>query len=120
MSKMVSVRLEDELVAWLDGYAEKRGVSRTELLGSAIESFRDDCERGVPDLRRAVRELRCEPKPGECVCPVFDDGRRGFRQACPVHGGRSREDFARLTAERSELFSRLKPPASVHGVKVKS
>lgn len=50
-------------------------------------------------------------KPGECSCPVID-GIRGFRKKCEVHGGRDRSDFARLTALRVEIASRLTAPAS--------
>jgi hypothetical protein len=52
----VDLRLDPELVAWVDGYAKERGVSRTDLLESALAGFKDDAERGVPELRRAARE----------------------------------------------------------------
>lgn len=54
-------------------------------------------------------------KAGECLCPVFEDGRRGFRGKCPVHGQRTKEDFARLTALRTAMFNELHAPPSAHG-----
>jgi predicted transcriptional regulator len=56
MAKAHAVRLDDETTEWLDRYAEERGTDKGTILRSAIESFRDDCERGVPELRRAARE----------------------------------------------------------------
>lgn len=50
MSKLVSLRLEDELASWVEAYREKRGWSRAELISAALRSFRQDCEGGVPDL----------------------------------------------------------------------
>jgi hypothetical protein len=48
---LVSVRLGDGLVEWVDGYAKKRGVSRTEVLNAAVREFRDACEGGVPEVK---------------------------------------------------------------------
>jgi hypothetical protein len=64
-------------------------------------------------LRLWKIELR--DKDGECTCPVFEGGVRGFRQKCEVHGGRGRSDFARLTALRCEIFSRVRAPESSRG-----
>lgn len=95
--KMVSLRLDEELVEWADGYAASRGVDRTRLLESALQSFRADCELGVPELKERIRRNR---------------------EASEVPKvRRTREDFARLTRERAELFSNLTPPPSVRGLK---
>jgi hypothetical protein len=55
----------------------------------------------------------------ECTCPVIQTESgppaRGFRQRCPVHGGQTRADFRRSTAERALLFRGLRTPASVLG-----
>lgn len=73
-----------------------------------------------------LRELWAEemaPREGECCCPVFEDGSRGFRQRCEVHGKRTREDFARLTVLRCEIVSRLRgvvPESGIIGGKGKS
>lgn len=117
-TKMVSLRLEEGLLAWADAYAEGRGVSRSELLEQAVLSYKDDCDRGVPEFRERLRRQQAvkTPKDGECSCPVLPNGRRGFKVKCPVHGGRTREDFARLTRERAELFSQLRTPDSVRGL----
>jgi hypothetical protein len=55
MAKVVSVRVPEDLADWLDGYAERRGVTRGALVLSALVEFRDSAERGVPDLDRAPR-----------------------------------------------------------------
>lgn len=64
MSKLVSLRIDDELVAWAEAYAKQRGSSRSAVLEEALRSFRQDCEGGVPDLPApeslAVREARAK------------------------------------------------------------
>lgn len=110
-TKMVSVRLDEGLVEWLDEYAKERSTTRTVLLENAIAGFREEARSGVPELRARVRAAQA-PREGECCCAVFPDGRRGFRQACPVHGGKTREDFAKATADRSELFRSMETPES--------
>lgn len=50
---MVSLRLPEELLEWATGYAESRGVSRTDLLVEGLRSFKEGCERGVPEIRAA-------------------------------------------------------------------
>lgn len=70
---------------------------------------------------RTLQEVRQEYKllladrPGDCSCPVLDDGERGFSVDCEVHGRRSKDDFAKLTALRAEMFSLVRAPASVRG-----
>lgn len=46
----VALRLEPELLAWVDAYAKGRKVSRQVVLETAVEAFRSDCEGGVPDF----------------------------------------------------------------------
>lgn len=71
----------------------------------------------LEELRRLWdSEMAPKGEPGECCCPVFEDGRRGFRQRCPVHGGRSRADFARLTALAAEVASRCRVEAGAGGI----
>lgn len=119
MSKVLSLRVEDDLADWVDSYAESRGVSRQVLLEGALASFKEDCEGGVPELRAKIRKVQAqsEPRDGECLCPTFllpnGKPKRGFKQACPVHGQKTREDFARACKERAELFEGLRAPASV-------
>jgi metal-responsive CopG/Arc/MetJ family transcriptional regulator len=57
VSKLVSLRLEDELASWVEGYREARGWSRAELISTALRSFRADSEDGVPDLVSASPEV---------------------------------------------------------------
>lgn len=55
MSKLVSLRLPDDVAEWIESYRQERGWSRAELIGQALSSFRRDCEGGVPDLPPAPR-----------------------------------------------------------------
>jgi predicted transcriptional regulator len=57
----VALRLEPDVLAWLDAYAKGRKVSRQVVLETAVDAFRAECQGGVPDLvdrepvRRAAR-----------------------------------------------------------------
>ena len=121
------MRVDDELAAWADEYAASRGVSRTALLESAIVSFRGDCEAGVPELRaraRAQSQVR-EPEQGVGDCPRREGGLGHVwsrsdleRRPCVFCGvpGRGPGGFLdRATADRAELFARLRAPQSVKG-----
>lgn len=134
MAKLpVAVRLDPALVEWLDGYAEKRGVSRQVLLESAIDSFVDDAERGVPELRAALKRQSAvaageEAGVGDCprrsgalghvFRPATEDPVRPCR-FCGLAGrlerpvGKTLVDapnhLSAASAERSALFSRLHP-----------
>lgn len=124
MAKVVSLRLDDELLEWATTYAESRGVSRTDLLIEGLRNFREDCERGVPEVRRAARE-RAQAIRGVGECPKSPRGHEwssGESRAC-VHCGRCGRDnvvagesggfFAEATMARAELFSGLRAPKSV-------
>jgi len=50
LKRTVSLRLDDGLVDWLDGYAAVRGVSRSVLVQAALVAFVEVCGRGVPEL----------------------------------------------------------------------
>lgn len=50
--KVVSLRLPEELLDWATAYAKERGVARSDLLVQGLQSFREDCEAGVPEIRR--------------------------------------------------------------------
>jgi len=133
---MVSLRLPEELLVWATEYAEARGVSRTELLASALVSFREDCESGVPELRQAARASSsvrrpdgegvgdCPDRPGELGhvwLPASEDGRRPCRFCgTPGRGDAvSREEgfFEQATKSRAELFATLRAPDSAFGRK---
>lgn len=96
MTKVLSLRVPDDLAAWADEYAGLRGVTRQDLLVSALESFREGCLSGVPELRARIRLVQ-EPV------------RSGLKPA--------REDFAVACRERAELFGGLRSPASARGGK---
>jgi hypothetical protein len=58
----VDMRLNPELVAWVDAYAEERLSNRTAIVTAALLNFREEAETGVPELDmegvgRAQREL---------------------------------------------------------------
>jgi hypothetical protein len=42
-TKMVSLRVDEELLGWATGYAKERGVSRTSVVEAALRSLREDC-----------------------------------------------------------------------------
>jgi hypothetical protein len=44
------LRLDEELAAWVDAYAEERSSSRTEIVEVALRALRDLASGGVPDL----------------------------------------------------------------------
>jgi hypothetical protein len=53
MAKMVSVRLDDGLIGFLDEYAKARGASRTDIVAAALRSFLEDTRTGVPEIKVA-------------------------------------------------------------------
>lgn len=143
-AKVLSVRVPEELAAWLDEYAKERGVSRTDLLASALASFREDAKAGVPDLRTKIAEVRaasrsatlaalqgignCPKRPGE-LGHVWGSHKTHPNRPCTFCGlyGRAGHDpskspeeqegfFAQATRERVELFAQLKAPNSVKGI----
>lgn len=46
----IALRLTPEALAWVDGYAKTRKVSRQVVLESAVAEFQEACGGGVPDL----------------------------------------------------------------------
>jgi hypothetical protein len=133
VSKPVAVRLADEVAAWVESYAAERGVDPSAILRTAVESFKRDCESGVPEIRELVRRqsvVRVEGRGvGDCskregklghvwAAPSVDPergcvhcGLRG-RQGVPV--GKAVEAapnyLSSASAARSEFFSRLRVP----------
>jgi hypothetical protein len=53
-SPKVSVRVEGDLMMWVDAYALKRGVTRSAVVNGALEAFRELCRSRVPDLGARV------------------------------------------------------------------
>jgi hypothetical protein len=66
---VISLRVDPDLLAWADGYAESRGASRTALFDAALRSLRDDAGRGPIDLP--------EKKGGPPTGPVRTASRAG-------------------------------------------
>jgi hypothetical protein len=71
-TKMVSLRVDEELLGWATGYAKERGVSRTSVVEAALRSLREDAAGGVPDLEdeRVPRPVRKPTPPPSVVPPV--------------------------------------------------
>lgn len=134
MSKVV--RVDDELAAWLEGYAKERGAAMSDVVSTALAGFKDDCERGVPELRRAAREqtyaARTVQGSGDCPQRAGDlphEWGSGEERPCVYCGmpGRAAHDPARpqrghlaqAAARRAEVFANLRTPDSIAGRKPK-
>jgi predicted transcriptional regulator len=130
VTKVLSLRVQDDLAEWADEYAEKRGVTRQALLEEGLRSFKADCEGGVPEIRAQAREQASLSRAvlGVGDCPknrmghVFASHSVDPRRSC-VHCKRPGRDgvdqsggfFHEATAARAELFSGLRAPKSSHG-----
>lgn len=47
---MLSVRVDPELLAWVEAYADARGTSRSAVVKAALREFRALARSGVPDI----------------------------------------------------------------------
>jgi hypothetical protein len=54
----IDLRLDPELVQWVDGYGRSMRWDRTTVITAALESFREDVAGGVPELGEAVESRR--------------------------------------------------------------
>lgn len=72
MAKVLSVRVDDDLAEWVEGYASRRGAKRAQVHEAALRAFRDLCASGVPDLPEARQggRPRGEAKPAT-VTPIM-------------------------------------------------
>jgi hypothetical protein len=131
-AKVVSLRLDEELLEWATDYARTRGVSRTDLLVEGLQSFREDCVAGVPEIRERARALSTVPTPpldGVGVCPAREDGlghvwrspREDVMRPCvfgcgvngrepEVQGRDSQGHLAEAGASRAEAFGAMRVP----------
>jgi integrase len=91
MAKAHAVRLDDETTEWLERYAEERGTDKGAVLRSAVAAFREDVERGVPDLKP-------EAKPQGPTA-----AQRRARAAAEVYGVSTATD---LLAERQRALNK--------------
>lgn len=55
MAKVLSGRVDEDLAAWVEAYADERGVSRSAVLEAALKGLREDAKSGVPDLPKPER-----------------------------------------------------------------
>jgi hypothetical protein len=118
--KVVSLRLPEELLDWATSYAETRGVARSDLLVEGLVSFREDCERGVPEIRQRVREVvegvgSCPKHAGGHVWspPGEDVRRRCVHCGEPGRGDDQKGESGHLAAAgaaRAALFQAFKAP----------
>ena len=61
----VDARIEGSLLLWVDAYAQGRGVTRTDVIESALREFRGLSEGGVPVMREPLTlppEPRARPR----------------------------------------------------------
>lgn len=114
MSKVLSLRVPDEIAEWVESYAEKRGVTRMALLEEGLRSFMEDCERGVPEIRQRAREqsaVKTQAGVGECAKSkkghVWE--MVGGDRKCRFCGKSGRAFLAENGLARAEMFSRLRP-----------
>lgn len=63
--KVKSFRLRTDLLAWIESYAKERGSTQIAVLESAVESFKRDCEGGVPDLLEEAAEPKVQAVPAQ-------------------------------------------------------
>lgn len=139
MADVVTLRLPKHLLEWSTEYAKTRGVTRTDLLVQGLESFKRDCERGVPEIaerlkvqssvRTEARQAALEALQGVGNCPerpgelghIWKSPREDPLRSCThcgLHGREPHGDgpnegggfFAAATAERTELFASVKAP----------
>jgi hypothetical protein len=136
VTKVLSLRVPDDLAEWAEGYAKERGVTRQALIEGALVSFREDCEAGVPELRAAARrQSSVADDRGVGDCPERPDGfghvwssaKVDSTRPCRFCGalGRGRRNergevvepgfFEGATSERALLYARLRAPESAHG-----
>lgn len=140
MTKVLSLRVPDDLAEWAEAYAKQRGVTRQALIEEGLRSFQADCESGVPEIRAAAARqssVRADAEQGVGDCPdrpgalghvwksPSDDPFRSCR-FCGTHGREPAAGqglggpegggyFARTTAERMRVFNELRSPGSSHG-----
>jgi hypothetical protein len=127
MTKVLSLRVADDLAEWADVYAKQRGVTRQALLEEGLRSFQEDCENGVPEIRAAVKRQVGQadeaagvgdcPKRGPLLGHIWKSRQEDPDKACKFCGLKGRQEavkgetnesyLSRFTAERTEVFSRL-------------
>jgi hypothetical protein len=128
VTKVLSLRVPDDLAEWAEGYAKERGVTRQALIEGALVSFREDCVAGVPELRAAARRQSAVAETvgvGECpknegghvfAPPSKDPLRRCGHCGLRGRGPKGEDSFLQTaTSERALLFARLRAPESAHG-----
>jgi predicted transcriptional regulator len=143
-SKSVTVRLDEGLLEWADRVAAERGATRTDVLAAAVAAYREESEAGVPELRDMAKRQAYAPSAPEALaalqgvgdCPerpgelghIWKSAKEDDRRSCRFCGRPGRDNlkrgdtggfFGEATAERSELFSRLRTPDSAKGIKPK-
>ena len=64
-SRSVTARLDEELLAWAESYAEERGVSRTKILEAGLRAL-----RGEPELEDAPAPAPAVGRKPEPDAPV--------------------------------------------------
>jgi hypothetical protein len=111
VTKVLSLRVSDDLAEWVDREAAERGVTRQSLLGSVLRSFRGDCEAGVsrldavaPDASAGVGKASREVVP----YPMAEGVSR------PVIPALSERERLAMRTDALRMM-RLRAPESAHG-----
>lgn len=119
--KQVGLKFGPEFLAQIDAAAEAAGCSRQAMIDACIE-------RSLPGMEVvAAREVVAAPRSsgGAGQCPergvgeghVWESWRVDERKPCKFCGKSGREFFDESTRARSALFSGLRQPDSVKGVR---
>jgi hypothetical protein len=120
-TKVLSLRVSEDLADWADGYAKARGVTRQALLEEGLRSFREDCERGVPEIKARARDVASKGV-GECpknanghvwAPPTLDPRRPCIHCGTPGRGDARTDEqgnLSKVAAARAAFFQTLRPP----------
>jgi hypothetical protein len=129
MTKVLSLRVADDLAEWAEAYSKERGVTKQALLEEGLRGFKDDCERGVPEVRVRVAPSGVGACPKNAEGHVLAEASRDPRRSC-VHCGRPGRDnveaketggfFGEATMARADFFSGLRFPESANGKPVRA
>jgi predicted transcriptional regulator len=110
VTKVLSLRVPDDLAEWVTAYAKKRGVTRQALLEDAVRSFRRDCE---PGLLSAITANAAHPG-GELTEEVLADALEQGSKPRPVIPALSERERLAIRTDALRMMG-LRAPESAHG-----
>jgi Arc/MetJ-type ribon-helix-helix transcriptional regulator len=92
VSKMVSLRLEDELAVWAEEYAEAEGRSRSQVINDGLRTLRAAVRKGEPVAVRPPKP----PTPSEAEAELVR-GREAWALAMSVRQAKLNADKERAS-----------------------